>query len=106
MPSTICQVPAKAYNPNNRLKSLQIIDASGKELLLTPTFSQTELNYYLIVDSSVQYVEIKAAAVSLKAKVNGTGPVALAAGNNEFVVPVTAENGDVAYYKVTIIRSE
>lgn len=106
MPGSVCPVPAKAYNPNNRMKTLQILGPGGTELTLTPSFSQTELNYYLMVDNSVQTVEIKATAVSLKAKVNGTGAYALATGTNEFYVPVTAENGDVANYKVTIIRSE
>ena len=105
MPAGLCPEPPIMYNPNNRLKSLKILDAAGNELPLTPTFSQTELNYYLMVDKKVDQVQIKAAAVSTKAKVSNTGFVSVPTGTNEFLVPVTAENGDVAYYKITIIRA-
>ncbi|HWT75883.1 MAG TPA: cadherin-like beta sandwich domain-containing protein, partial [Mobilitalea sp.] len=93
-------------NPNNRMSSLKILDTNGNELTITPTFSQTELNYYLMVNNSVDSVNIVATSVSTKATVGGCGNVSLVVGTNEFTVPVTAENGDIAYYKVTIIRSE
>ena len=106
MPSVPAPLPVTMFNPNNRMKSLKIYDAAGKQLSLTPTFSQTELNYYLIVDNSVDKVNIKATVVSNKAKLLGGGEVALSVGTNEILVPVMAENGDIANYKVTIIRSE
>lgn len=106
MPATASAAPTVMYNPNNRLASLKVLDSSGTELAITPTFSQTELNYYLMVDNSVESVNIVATTVSKKATVKGTGVITLNVGTNELLVPVTAENGDVAKYKVTIIRNE
>jgi beta-N-acetylglucosaminidase/uncharacterized protein YgiM (DUF1202 family) len=107
MPSSAASLPTTAFNPNNRMKSLQVLDASGISLLLTPTFSQTEFNYYIMVENSVSSVQIKAAAVSKKATVmNGTGTVALNVGTNVITIPVIAENGDIANYNVTIVRAQ
>lgn len=106
MPEKAVAAPTTMFNPNNRMKSLKILKVDGKELTITPTFSQTEYNYYLIVDNSVDIVEIKATAVSSKAKVAGGGFINLNVGNNEIDVPVVAENGDMANYRVTIVRSE
>ena len=41
MPDEPCPVPAKAYNPNNWLKTLKLYDKNGDTLSLTPTFSVT-----------------------------------------------------------------
>lgn len=100
------QVPAPTtmFNPNNRMKSLKVLDISGNELAITPTFSQTEMNYYLTVANNIDIVEIKAVAVSKKAKILGGGHVALNVGMNEVKVPVVAENGDIAEYKIIIQR--
>lgn len=106
IPSKPCPIPVTMFNPNNRMKSLKVYDAAGNELALTPTFSQTELNYYLMVDSSVNTIEIKASTVSKKATLAGAGVVNLYPGNNEIYLPVTAENGDIAYYKITVIKNE
>jgi hypothetical protein len=106
MPKRICKYPTVMYNPNNRLKSLNIYTADGKALTLTPTFDQTVKNYDLIVDYSVDSVKIAAGTVSTRATVSGNGTVALRVGTDKFTVSVTAENGDVANYTVTIVRSE
>ncbi len=107
MPSKAASYPAKMYNPNNRMASLNIKDSLGNELKFTPTFSQTEYNYYLIVDNTIDKVQISATTVSKKAKIaSGTGTISLNVGNNEVIIPVIAENGDVANYKVTIVRSQ
>ncbi len=105
MPEKAIPVPGKMYNPNNRMASLKVTNA-GKELPLTPTFSQTVYSYDLIVDNSVSTVDILATAVSNKAKVSDTGTKTLQVGENKFVIPVTAENGDVANYTITIIRAQ
>jgi len=106
MPETPCQKPTTQFNPNNRLKSLKILDNSGNELKLTPTFDQTVYSYYLIVGNEVEGVEIKATAVSKKATVSGSGYYPLIAGNNEIVIQVTAQNGNIANYTVYIVREE
>jgi hypothetical protein len=105
MPSQAVPAPTTMYNPNNWLKSLKVLDMSGSEIKITPTFSQTVKNYDLIVDNSVDAVQIKAATVSTKATIGGgTGTVSLNVGNNEIIIPVIAENGDVANYIINIVR--
>jgi beta-N-acetylglucosaminidase/uncharacterized protein YgiM (DUF1202 family) len=96
--------PTTMFNPNNRLTSLKVLDLSGKEIPITPTFSQTERNYDLIVSNEVEAVEIKASTVSKKATLGGGGIYSLNVGTNEIVIPVIAENQDVANYTVTILR--
>lgn len=106
MPEQPAPMPVTMYNPNNRMKSLKVYDAAGKQLELTPTFSQTETNYYLVVANSIDMVKIKATTVSSKASLIGGGDVMLAPGTNEILLQVIAENGDIANYKLTIIREE
>jgi beta-N-acetylglucosaminidase/uncharacterized protein YraI len=104
MPSAPAQVPTTMFNPNNRLKSLKVLDLQGNELPITPTFSQTEMNYYLIVGNAVDNVTINATTVSKLATLGGGGTVPLNVGNNEIIIPVTAQNGDIANYTVNIVR--
>lgn len=104
MPNSPCPRPTTQFNPNNRLKSLKVLDMNGNELQITPTFEQTEYNYYLIVGNEVEAVEIKAATVSKKASVFGSGYYPLSVGNNEIIIPVIAENGDTANYIINIVR--
>jgi beta-N-acetylglucosaminidase len=106
MPKTVCSIPAVEYNPNNRMKDLKVFTLSGRELTKTPSFSQTVKNYDLIVDNSIDSVQIAASSVSKKATISGTGTVSLKVGTNKIVVSVKAQNGDVAKYTVTIVRSE
>jgi beta-N-acetylglucosaminidase len=104
MPSTASPVPTTMFNPNNRLKSLKVLDMNGEELTITPTFNQTEMNYYLIVPNDVEMVDIKATTVSKKASLLGGGNVTLSVGTNIITVPVIAENGDIANYTINIVR--
>lgn len=107
MPETACSVPAPAYNPNNWLKSLNVYDGSGNSFPLTPTFDiSADQEYYLVVDNSCDVIQITAEAVSTKAAVEGATWYMLEPGNNSFVVTVTAENGDIREYRLTIARSE
>ncbi len=106
MPSSPCPAPMTMFNPNNRMKSLKILDAKGNELSITPTFSQTEYNYYLIVGNAVDLVQINATTVSKKATISGGGTVPLNVGNNTVVVSVIAENGTIANYTINIVREQ
>lgn len=106
MPDQPAPRPTTQFNPNNRMKSLKIYDAKGKELTFTPSFSQTEKNYYLFVNNAIDLVEVKATAVSKKATVGMEGFVYLDVGINEIVIPIIAENGDIAEYIVNIVREE
>jgi beta-N-acetylglucosaminidase len=104
MPELPNTAPVTKFNPNNRMKSLQILDNAGNELTVTPTFNQTEYNYYLIVNNSVEYIQINATTVSKKATISGGGTVPINVGNNTVVVAVIAENGEIANYTINIVR--
>lgn len=106
MPDEPAPMPVTMYNPNNRMKSLVVYDAAGNKLNITPTFSQTETNYGLVVPNSIDMVKIKATTVSSKATLIGGGDVVLATGNNEILLQVIAENGDIATYRLIIVREE
>lgn len=92
--------PTAYGNPNAYLSSLTISSGS-----LTPSFTYSAKTYTAVVSSSVSSVTISANAASSKAKVTGTGTKTLQYGNNVFNITVTAENGTVVTYKVTINRS-
>ncbi|MDD4112385.1 MAG: hypothetical protein PHC56_05075, partial [Herbinix sp.] len=104
MPANASPRPTTQFNPNNRLKSLKVLDLSDNKLTITPTFSQTEYNYYLIVSNETEAVKINASTVSKKASVFGGGYIPLSVGNNEITIPVVAENGDIANYIINIVR--
>ncbi|NLO09294.1 MAG: SH3 domain-containing protein [Clostridiales bacterium] len=104
MPTNPSPRPTTQFNPNNRLKSLKVLDFKDNELALTPTFNQTEYNYYLIVSNETEAVQIKTTTVSKKASVFGGGYIPLSVGNNEITIPVVAENGDIANYIINIVR--
>lgn len=107
MPEEACGIPEKQYNPNNWLKTLKIYNIDGDKLALTPTFDYTiDQEYSLIVDSSTDYLKIKAATVSSLAKIAGDGAVNPKTGLNRITVSVTAENGDVREYIINVIREE
>ncbi len=106
MPASKIDVPKAMLNPNNRLKTLNVTDSTGAKLALTPTFNYATFNYTIVVDSTVDSITIAATTVSTKAKVSGTGTLKVNKGKNEYLIPVTAENGDVVVYKVTITRGD
>lgn len=105
MPKQASPVPKKAYNPNNWLKTLVLNDINNNKLSLTPTFNTSmEQEYNLIVGNAIDQVTVKATAVSTKASIEGNGIMMLEPGDNELIVKVTAENGDIRAYRVNIIR--
>ncbi|MDE7300393.1 MAG: hypothetical protein K2N94_16470 [Lachnospiraceae bacterium] len=105
MPEEACGKPETAWNPNNWLKTLKVTDGSGNNLALTPTFNMAlEQEYYLVVDSDCELIQVEAEAVSKKASVEGATWYAVGSGNNTIVVSVTAENGDIREYTITVAR--
>lgn len=104
MPSNNSPRPTTKFNPNNRLKSLKVLGMNGEDLLITPTFKQTEYNYFLIVPGDMEYVEVKATTVSKKATLAAGGYMPLIQGNNLISIPVIAENGDLAEYIINIVK--
>ena len=106
MPESNVPYPAPQKNPNNWLKTLNVVDEYDEPVAMTPSFvigAQGE--YSMIVDSTVELVCVNAVPVSTKASiVSGTGKVLLEDGVNEIQVVVRAENGDLRIYKLTIVR--
>lgn len=107
MPEEPSAAPEKAQNPNNWLKTLEVYDAEGNNLQLTPTFNlKTDQVYYLVVDSNAELLQIEAEAVSSKTKVMNTGFHALSYGSNTIMITTMAENGDVRDYVIIVVRQE
>lgn len=102
MPEARCTKPADSGNPNNWLKTLSVSGYS-----LTPTFGvNTTDDYQLIVGADVASVKLSASTVNAKASVSGTGTLKLSQGMNRFDVNVTAQNGNVRTYHLTIVRGQ
>lgn len=86
------QVNIRIASNNNELNDLQV---DGTSILNNLTFSTDK-------DSAT----IAASAKDQHAKVTGTGHVKVNYGENKFNVNVTAENGSVKTYTITIIRND
>ena len=86
---------------NNNLKSLSITNTS-----LVPGFDSGITEYKCYISSNITKVNISAVQADGKAKVTGTGDINISANNTNAVVKVTAEDGSVKEYKITIIRTE
>ncbi len=99
MPETACAKPTGDGSPNNKLSGLQVTGYA-----LTPTFNMNTESYDIIVNPSVERIEVKASALDSKAIISGTGKVELQSGNNTVFVEVKAENGTVRTYKLNIVR--
>lgn len=99
MPETACAKPTKTGSPNNKLASLEVTGYA-----LTPTFGRDTESYDIIVNPSVDRIEVKAGAIDSKASVSGTGTISLQSGANTISVTVTAENGDVRTYRLNVVR--
>ncbi len=100
MPGAASPVPETAYNPNNWLKTLKVDGYS-----LTPTFDlKKDQTYSLIVNENAKTINVSATAVSKKAGVSGTGKISLKEGNNEVIITVTAEKGDIREYLINVVR--
>lgn len=101
MPESAVAKPADSGSPNNWLKSLSVSGCS-----LTPSFSGGVTEYSVIVGNAIDRVTVSANTVQNQAKVSGIGEQKLAVGRNTLSVQVTAQNGDVRTYQVTIIRKD
>lgn len=106
MPSKAVAAPEKMYNPNNRMSSITIKNAEDKKLSVTPSFSQTVTEYSLIVPYNHIHLDVKGVAVSKKSTVSGNGTYELEVGVNTITLSVTAENGEVKDYVITVVREE
>ncbi len=100
MPSTACAKPADSGNPNNWLKTLNVTGYS-----LTPSFGVNAVNdYSLIVPYTTTSIQISGTTVNANAKTTGIGTYDLNEGNNNITIKVTAQNGNVRTYNLTVVR--
>ena len=99
MPEEPCPEPTGDGSPNYKLSSLKVNGYS-----LTPDFQTDTLNYTLVVPYSTASLTISATAYSSKASIQGTGTVSLNVGVNTLRIQVTAENGSVRVYTLTVSR--
>lgn len=99
MPAAACECPTGDGSPNNVLENI-VVDGYS----LTPTFSKFTTQYDLIVAHSVENIKISATAMDGKATIAGTGKKSLQVGSNIFEIRVTASNGSVRTYTLTVVR--
>lgn len=100
MPEKKAVKPSSYGNPNNWLATLSI---SG--YTLTPEFGKNwTSNYSLTVRENVESISISATTVNSNAKISGTGTVKLNEGENKIIITVTAQNGAVRKYTLTVTR--
>lgn len=112
MPKETAPVPKNVKNPNNWLKVLK-----AGNYTLTPKFAVTDGNgdkmYTLTInDKEVASITVAAVPVSIsaKAEIDGTETeskeISLSKGDNVVKIKVTAENGDVNTYQITITKTK
>ena len=84
-------------NATNTLSSLSVTNCN-----LSPSFTSSASNYTCNIDSNVTSVEVKANKTSQYSTVKGTGTINLTSNSQKIVVSVTAANGNVRDYNITI----
>lgn len=83
---------------NNYLKSLTVENAT-----LSPEFARQNERYTVTLnDPNTKTLKISAEAEDEKATIEGTGEIELTDGINNLRVTVTAENGNVKFYNLTV----
>ena len=97
MPSTKVSKPNPG-NPNYYLKSISV---NGSEI---EGFNYKKENYEVTVSADVSNVVFDYAVINSQARVNVIGDNNLKNGNNDFVLKVTAGNGNTFEYKIRIIK--
>ena len=100
MPETACPMPTKDGNPNNKLQYLAV-----DGFTLTPSFNLDTTSYTLVVDPSVQMVNVSAMAYHSAAQISGVGQILLDTPTKTVTITVTAQNGDQRNYQITISQA-
>ncbi len=86
-----------SYSKDNNLKSLTV---EGYEL--SPVFNKDVTEYTVSVPDTVEQIKVSAQVNDSKAHVTGTGDISLSQGINKVEVVVTAQNGSVKKYYITV----
>ena len=100
MLETACPMPTKDGNPNNKLQYLAV-----DGFTLTPSFNLDTTSYTLVVDPSVQMVDVSAVAYHSAAQISGVGQILLDTPTKTVTITVTAQNGDQRNYQITISQA-
>lgn len=85
---------------NTNLKSLKV-DVEG----LSPEFDKNITEYYLIVDLTVEEVNVEAVPEDENSKITITGNTDLQEGENTVKILVKAENGNTKTYTINITKT-
>ncbi|MCH1942800.1 cadherin-like beta sandwich domain-containing protein [Holdemania massiliensis] len=96
---TIVITRQEAKSSDATLKSLILSNGT-----LTPIFSPDTENYSVIVANSVKEITVNVATNHAKATAEVIGSTSLAEGENKISIQVTAEDGTVKTYTITITR--
>lgn len=86
-----------SYSKDNYLKSLSV---EGYEL--SPAFDKDTTSYTVSVPDTVNEIKVSAAPNDSRSKVSGTGSIDLSEGTNKVEVVVTAQNGGIRTYTITV----
>ncbi len=89
------------YSSNNNLASLGV-----KDYQISPTFNKNTLNYTLEVEHDVEKITIEGSKEDSKSRVTGLGEKEVHEGANAFDIIVTAENGAIKTYHLTVTVKE
>lgn len=87
----------KLPSKNNNLANLEVEDFE-----LTPEFSKTTTLYDLIVPAEVSTINIIATSEEENATITGAGIQTVNIGENQFIIEVTSESGDVKAYTIIV----
>ncbi len=96
-----CPKPTKDGSPNMKLSSLKV---DGYEL--TPGFERDITEYMIVVPENLSKITINAAALEASAVISGIGEIEIPEKQNVLEVVVTAGNGDVRIYTITVAKED
>ncbi len=99
MPEQSCAKPTLDGSPNMKLASLSV---KGYEL--TPDFDTETLEYMLVVPPTVNSIAVEAVPMDSTAVIAGAGELTVNSGTNVYEIKVTAGNGTVRVYKLTVAK--
>jgi len=101
MHETPCPKPTKDGSPNMKLSSLSVTDYE-----LTPGFERDITEYMIVVPENLSKITINAVALESSAKIGGIGEIEIPEKQNVLEVVVTAGNGDVRIYTITVAKED
>lgn len=85
------------------IKTLKSLEIKGYEL--EPTFNPETKNYSITLNEEDEELEIEAVPEDEKAEVNISGNENFKIGNNIVKITVTAEDGTVRFYNITVTKT-